>query len=461
MQSSKIKLIYTDWIINDKLKFPLPNGNLQFLNNKAIQEANSKNFDKIENYMLRDMLSHPGIKFTQLHDYFYKTWIKFYGDSSIVSPSEVNLLDNTVYLYVVELNYCNDNFANRVFEQENNLKINFNLFQQIPPGIINLARDNKCKIVFSCIDNKSLEGALDQISLRFSMLGVNLKNIIVLTGSKNLDYKGSLLQKEAICAINDISIIMNGYPTLTALGYESDYVRLKDLNREEFRSKKFLSWNRTINRNHRYALANLILKNNMLESGYFTFLSSHNCCLSVLNDLYRYSPMELGRSCRDIENIIPLQIDTHHLNETAIQGFRTIDNNKKEIYLNSYIHIVSETEFRNNRTPYLTEKTFRPIMNLQPFIMINNAGTLEKLKELGFKTFDTIIDESYDKEKDSRKRWAIIEKEILRFNAMSIEEIHKIYFSVLDILIHNQEKLLTYKSYNILEKFMEEIENEI
>ena len=42
---------------------------------------------------------------------------------------------------------------------------------------------------------------------------------------------------------------------------------------------------------------------------------------------------------------------------------------------------------------------------------------------------------------------------------MPMEELHKWYFSILDDLIHNQNKLLEYTKYNILEDCLKELSN--
>jgi hypothetical protein len=44
----------------------------------------------------------------------------------------------------------------------------------------------------------------------------------------------------------------------------------------------------------------------------------------------------------------------------------------------------------------MTEKTAKPIWAKRLFVMFGTPGFLKKLHELGFKTFDHVIDESYD-----------------------------------------------------------------
>jgi hypothetical protein len=69
--------------------------------------------------------------------------------------------------------------------------------------------------------------------------------------------------------------------------------------------------------------------------------------------------------------------------------FNTADYNSTDI------EVVLETLFDDSRL-HLTEKSLRPIACKQPFILAATHGSLEYLRSYGFKTFDNIIDESYD-----------------------------------------------------------------
>ena len=68
-------------------------------------------------------------------------------------------------------------------------------------------------------------------------------------------------------------------------------------------------------------------------------------------------------------------------------------------HIDSYWNFVVETHFDQD-TCFLTEKTFKCILNLQPFIIIGNPGSLKLLHHLGYKTFPDIINENYDNEYD-------------------------------------------------------------
>jgi len=69
----------------------------------------------------------------------------------------------------------------------------------------------------------------------------------------------------------------------------------------------------------------------------------------------------------------------------------------------AFWHIVTETVFYYDKL-HLTEKIFKPIVSKQPFMLLAAPGNLAYLKSYGFKTFDSVIDESYDTIKDNDAR---------------------------------------------------------
>jgi hypothetical protein len=82
---------------------------------------------------------------------------------------------------------------------------------------------------------------------------------------------------------------------------------------------------------------------------------------------------------------------------------------------------------------------------LQPFILVDAPGYLKYIKELGFKTFDGFIDESYDNEYDDAKRFELICKEIKRLSEIPLDEIHNWYISILTpILEYNRNFALKF-----------------
>jgi hypothetical protein len=104
--------------------------------------------------------------------------------------------------------------------------------------------------------------------------------------------------------------------------------------------------------------------------------------------------------------------------------------------LKSFLCVVTETVFDY---PYcfITEKTFKTFLNKRPFVILGPPGTLKQIKQLGFKTFDTIIDESYDEIVDPSARLIKVVKIIESISQLSIDEIKKIMLDIQPILDFN------------------------
>ena len=75
-----------------------------------------------------------------------------------------------------------------------------------------------------------------------------------------------------------------------------------------------------------------------------------------------------------------------------------------EVYNQSAYSIVTETSTHNDYSFY-TEKIVKPILAKRLFVCFSGVNYLKNLRALGFKTFDGIIDESYDQEVDHEIRF--------------------------------------------------------
>jgi hypothetical protein len=78
-----------------------------------------------------------------------------------------------------------------------------------------------------------------------------------------------------------------------------------------------------------------------------------------------------------------------------------------QFYNNSLIHVITETQCYGDFV-HVTEKTWKVINFLQPFIVLATRGHLAYLKSLGFKTFHDFWDESYDDCLDHEQRFKMI-----------------------------------------------------
>lgn len=92
-------------------------------------------------------------------------------------------------------------------------------------------------------------------------------------------------------------------------------------------------------------------------------------------------------------------------------------------YLETYINLVTETTVSAS-TPMLSEKTFKPIVAGQLFVLIASPGAIQFLRDIGIDTFDDVIDHSYDLEVDIRKRILLALNQIDHLVSLDLESIY-------------------------------------
>jgi hypothetical protein len=76
---------------------------------------------------------------------------------------------------------------------------------------------------------------------------------------------------------------------------------------------------------------------------------------------------------------------------------------KAEPYIDTYFSLVTETVFEYPYS-FRTEKIWKPIAMGHPWIAVANAGYYRDIQNLGFRTFDGIIDESFDQINNDQER---------------------------------------------------------
>jgi hypothetical protein len=102
----------------------------------------------------------------------------------------------------------------------------------------------------------------------------------------------------------------------------------------------------------------------------------------------------------------------------------------------AFWHVVTETVFYYDKL-HLTEKIFKPIVMKQPFMLLAAPGNLAYLKSYGFKTFEGIIDESYDTIEDNDQRTEAVVRQLAWYCALSAEEKRAVIEAIAPIVEYN------------------------
>lgn len=109
-----------------------------------------------------------------------------------------------------------------------------------------------------------------------------------------------------------------------------------------------------------------------------------------------------------------------------------------DVFNNTAYSIVAETDFDNTLSFY-SEKTVKPMIYKRLFVAFSGYKFLYNLQKLGFKTFDNVIDESYDLIKDDTARLAAAFEQVKYLCNTPQEEILP---KIKDTLEHNYNLMM-------------------
>jgi hypothetical protein len=296
---------------------------------------------------------------------------------------------------------------------------------------------------------------LDHMSDYFTSKSIPLTQIIYLSNCYNGKeiYKDYCQRKNKLAEMN-----MEYFPIFridkcdvqSALNKITEY-------KTGTRKKTFLCFNRRYN-DHRLMLYLQMVKTGLIDQSYYSMdktqpESNRSFVDNCKYLLSRFADMDLNAA--DVlvaDNLLPLILDNPNFNNYPME--QSVDP-VQHFYNNSLVNIVTETYFFNNII-HITEKTYKPIAFKQPFVMIAAPGSLQHVKDMGFKTFNEFWDESYDQEKDHKIRFRKILKVLEEVNSWSDEIKADFTYVVKDILEYNASHLNTMKNIeidNLVEKY--------
>ena len=213
-------------------------------------------------------------------------------------------------------------------------------------------------------------------------------------------------------------------------GYDKTF--LIDPPQQRQIKKTFIAPNRIIagERQHRLEMLYYIFKNRMWDN----HISCPLTCPAENINIYD-AVQVLADKYPDIEQVmisapLPMQFK-HEENHPMHSCWLSLFDESAE----SLLYLVTETVATGQRL-HLTEKTFKPIALGMPFIIVGTKGSLEYLRSYGFKTFDSIWDESYDLA-DDNVRIERIASLLTSLNELSDSGKQDLFEMALPIIEHN------------------------
>jgi hypothetical protein len=142
---------------------------------------------------------------------------------------------------------------------------------------------------------------------------------------------------------------------------------------------------------------------------------------------HHWQDIESVVSSMDLPRLFPEE-DTQRMSSCWLDQF--------DICAESMIYHVSETVFFGRRQ-HLTEKTFKPIALGMPFVLSAPTGSLQYIKQYGFKTFDTVWDESYDNVNSGLGRTHLLSELLKQLDNQTEQQKNDMFKKCLPIIEHN------------------------
>jgi len=295
---------------------------------------------------------------------------------------------------------------------------------------------------------------------------VNQDDILILNDNfaPNLDMKNLVFSFANLTAMahalqSDRRVLSSDFDKIP---YDKNYISFL---KGQKKIKKFLSYNGSFHP-HRLLLVNALHELSLIKDGLISYKGSvdadeFNLVIEMItheSDFFKYKKLnsDFVQDSPYHLDVLPELCDFNDTstaanvnNDLYSEGMQFTWINFKHIE-SVYFNVVPETEFNftsNDYVGFVTEKTVKALLT-QPFILVGVHGSLKFLRELGFKTFPMLFDESYDEIEDVSLRLNKIIEEIDRVCKLDDDEIQELYGEALEVVIHNQNIILSFDEPN-------------
>jgi hypothetical protein len=136
-----------------------------------------------------------------------------------------------------------------------------------------------------------------------------------------------------------------------------------------------------------------------------------------------------------IKNNLPLRLD-----DGVDVGTNPVRDDSVQKFLDSHLQVIPETFYgciQSEEQMFFSEKTFKPMQFLQPFVLINYVNSLVALREAGYETFSKWINEDYDAIENLQDRTLAVGETVKEFCTLSPKDAANIRKDMLPVLEHN------------------------
>lgn len=259
----------------------------------------------------------------------------------------------------------------------------------------------------------------------FRSHGIEEDRLYFVTAATGYQEDLKLLEYKIIKYIGDIRPVRANFCHLNPmLVWGSNHKEF--IARDKFFEKTYASLSNGRPSVHRYEFTKKLWQQDLINDGLVSM-----CHMSMGN--------------KEFESHLPMVYDYQH-NKSWRK--HTAEN---YIFDKIFLWVSNETHMDNKLTLF-SEKTIRPILYMNPFVINGDVGTLAHLQDLGFKTFGDFWDESYDLTENIDER----QKKIINIiKGLKNKNLQMLYSQMQSTLEHNRNLLINKNWLDPLHKFLQ------
>jgi|TARA_B110000263_G_scaffold242783_1_gene248710 hypothetical protein len=268
---------------------------------------------------------------------------------------------------------------------------------------------NTDKIIIWMADEAITTDISNQYEEFFDSLGLTMDDILLFHSNANLNRKGYYFVDYFFMECKGI---LKNYPNYGKVSYD------------DTKEKIYSCLNHSENK-HRTIVFNELKSRKLLKKGFVSYIDKQ-----IFLPITFETPPSESRNWR-WSTILPTLIGK------------------------TYFNIVTETHHDiepDFDSLFITEKLCKALIT-EPFILVGNTKILEYVRDKGFETYPELFDESYDLIENPEDRLDFVLDEIERVCNMNIEELEKIYKSVLWKIKHNRDLMLNFKDDDFIKPY--------
>jgi hypothetical protein len=275
------------------------------------------------------------------------------------------------YLYPIGLNHDYRDWATDIGP-----------FAYLPNGVLEDARAGNVLIILDqSHEGNSVSDIWQWFYDQCKLWSIDVVNVLYLTG----DHLAEMDHAE-FCDRNRIDDRMQVMTTIRWMhAVDKNSLRATELpTADTFKSKiKLFNCLNRMKHNHRKWFFCKMVAADLLHRGL------------VSMDRFSWIPPIPGAGAEDAtlfdraQALLPMVVDCNDF--TRNKAFEV----NPSIYHDSWFSVITETHYDDTQL-FFSEKIFKPMLCFSPFLLVGSRGSLSRLRELGFRTFPMLWDESYD-----------------------------------------------------------------